>query len=113
VTETGSAFVGDAVLFVVFGVFALAVFAGFVFADFVPVDFVPVDFVPVGFVPVGFVPVGFLGAPVVDVEAADVAFVVSAPPDVVESAALLGSALTAGSCRRRGRGLRRCHRRRS
>jgi hypothetical protein len=107
VTETGSAFVGDAVLFVVFGVFALAVFAGFVFADFVPVDFVPVDFVPVG-----FVPVGFLGAPVVEVDGADVAFVVSAPPDVVESAALLGSALTAGSCRRRGRGLRRCHRRR-
>jgi hypothetical protein len=102
VTETGSAFVGDAVLFVVFGVFALAAFAGFVFADFVPVDFVPV----------GFVPVGFLGAPVVEVDGADVAFVVSAPPDVVESAALLGSALTAGSCRRRGRGLRRCHRRR-
>jgi hypothetical protein len=105
VTVAGSAFVAGAVLFVVFGVFgvfASAGFAGFVFADFVPVDFVPV----------GFVPVGFLGAPVVEVDGADVAFVVSAPPDVVESAALLGSALTAGSCRRRGRGLRRCHRRR-
>jgi hypothetical protein len=108
VLEPGSVFFG-AGLFCV-ALFAEALFAEAVFAEarFVPA-FAPAaaDAFSGGAVAAADVFLFFFGDEVLGVGAgagSDVACVVSA--------ALLGSAVTAGSCRRRGRGLLRCHRRR-